>query len=133
MVLPDPERPVPGGKRTWRETWRERWQRRRQDLAEGAPGQGVADHIEDRPLDPAPAQPAPAPPVPAQKLTWREKRWQRRRRRKLFEEVLGWILVPIILVALYWAVKGGLNAAGTSPSAVVQAIKTLISGGGAQP
>jgi hypothetical protein len=93
----------------------------------------MADDIEDRRLDPAPAQPVPAQPVQPPKLTWREKRWQRRRRRKLFEEILGWILVPIILVALYWAVKGGLNAAGTSPSAVVQAIKTLISGGGAQP
>jgi len=100
----------------------------------------MAGDIEDRRLDPAqapmaPVQPAPAQPVAAQprKLTWREKRWQRRRRRKMFEEILGWILVPIILVALYWAVKGGLNAAGTSPSAVVQAIKTLISGGGAQP
>ena len=88
----------------------------------------MPDAVEGRPLGPAPASP-PSPRKP----TWREKRWQRRRRRKLFEEVLGWILVPIILVALYWAVKGGLNAAGTSPSAVVQAVKTLISGGAAQP
>jgi hypothetical protein len=84
--------------------------------------------IEERPLESAPAPAAPAP-----KLSWREKRWQRRRRRKLFEEILGWILVPVILVALYWAVKAGLNAAGTSPSAVVQAIKALVSGGGATP
>ena len=88
----------------------------------------MADAVEGRPLGPAPA----SPPSP-HKLTWREKRWQRRRRRKMAEEILGWILVPIILVALYWAVRAGLNAAGTSPSAVVQAIKTLISGGGAQP
>ena len=72
------------------------------------------------PLEPAPAQGAPAP-----KLTWREKRWQRRRRRKVFEEVLGWILVPVILIALYWAVKAGLSALGTSPSAVIQALRTL--------
>ena len=81
-----------------------------------------------------PLQPPPEPTLaPAQKLTGRDKRWQRRRRRKIFEEVLGWILVPIILVALYWAVKAGLNAAGTSPTAIVQGIRGLVSGGGQQP
>ena len=80
------------------------------------------------PLEPAPAQGAPAP-----KLTWREKRWQRRRRRKVFEEVLGWILVPIIIVACYWAVKAGLNAAGTSPSALIAGVRQLLTGAGAQP
>ncbi|HZB37004.1 MAG TPA: hypothetical protein VE443_03245 [Beijerinckiaceae bacterium] len=80
------------------------------------------------PLEPAPAQGASAP-----KLTWREKRWQRRRRRKVFEEVLGWILVPIILVACYWAVKAGLNAAGTSPSALIAGVRQLLTGAGAQP
>jgi hypothetical protein len=127
-VLAPPPRPAPPRK----PTWRERWRRRRQEGAESAPDQGMAAGMGEKLVDAAPAQAAPAPVAP-HKLTWREKRWQRRRRRKVFEEVLGWILVPIILVALYWAVKGGLNAAGTSPSAVVQAIKTLISGGGAQP
>jgi hypothetical protein len=92
----------------------------------------MADDAGEKLFDAAPAQEA-SPPGPPRKLTWREKRRQRRRRRKMAEEILGWILVPIILVALYWAVKAGLNAAGTSPSAVVQAVKTLISGGGAQP
>ena len=32
-----------------------------------------------------------------QKKTGREMRWERRRRRIIFEEVLGWILVPVIL------------------------------------
>jgi hypothetical protein len=41
--------------------------------------------------------------------------------------------VPVICVALYWGVRAGLNAAGTSPTAVIQAIKTLVSGGGPQP
>ena len=50
-----------------------------------------------------PLEPTPTPQ--AQKLTWREKRWERRRKRRMFEEVLGWILVPVILIALYWAVK----------------------------
>ena len=68
---------------------------------------------------------APTPTPQVQKLTWREKRWERRRKRRMFEEVLGWILVPVILIALYWAVKAGLSALGTSPSAVIQALRTL--------
>lgn len=84
-------------------------------------------------IEQGPLEPASTPPAPAPKLTWREKRWQRRRRRKLFEEILGWILVPIILVAGYWAVVGGLNAAGTSPSALIAGIRQLLTGGGAQP
>ena len=70
-----------------------------------------------------PLEPTPTPQ--AQKLRWREKRWERRRKRRMFEEVLGWILVPVILIALYWAVKAGLSALGTSPSAVIQALRTL--------
>ena len=70
-----------------------------------------------------PLEPTPTPQ--AQKLTWREKRWERRRKRRMFEEVLGWILVPVILIALYWAVKAGLSALGTSPSAVIQALRAL--------
>jgi hypothetical protein len=70
-----------------------------------------------------PLEPTPTPQ--AEKLTWREKRWERRRKRRMFEEVLGWILVPVILIALYWAVKAGLSALGTSPSAVIQALRTL--------
>jgi hypothetical protein len=92
----------------------------------------MADDVGEKLFDAAPAQASPAP-VPPRKLSWREKRWQRRRRRRLFEEILGWILVPVICVALYWGVRAGLNAAGTSPTAVIQAIKTLVSGGGPQP
>ena len=86
----------------------------------------MTTEIHEGPLQ---VQPSEAPA----KLSWREKRWQRRRRRRLFEEILGWILVPVICVALYWGVRAGLNAAGTSPTAVIQAIKTLISGGSPQP
>ena len=93
----------------------------------------MTSDVGERPLESEPAPATPAPPAPARKLTWREKRWQRRRRRRLFEEILGWILVPVICVALYWSVRAGLNAAGTSPTAVIQAIKTLVSGGGPQP
>jgi hypothetical protein len=80
-----------------------------------------------------PLEPTPDTAAPAQRLSWREKRWQRRRRRRLFEEVLGWILVPIIVVALYWAIKAGLNAAGTSPTAIIQGVRALLSGGGQAP
>jgi hypothetical protein len=81
--------------------------------------------VEQNPVEPAPA---PAPADPARKLTQREKRW-----RKMFEEILGWIFVPIILIAGYWAVVGGLNAAGTSVSAIVQGVRQLLTGGGQQP
>lgn len=36
-----------------------------------------------------------------EKLSWGEKRDRRRRRRKIFEEVLGWILVPALLYIGY--------------------------------
>ena len=49
-------------------------------------------------------------PVPKERLTWFEKRDRRRRRRKMFEEVLGWILVPAFLYLIYVGVKavGGI-------------------------
>jgi len=46
--------------------------------------------------------------------TPKQQRWRRRRRRHLFEEILGWILVPVILFGLYWAVVGGLAIFGLS-------------------
>lgn len=47
---------------------------------------------------------------PKQKLGWLEKRDLRRRRRKVFEEVLGWILVPAFIYLIYLGVKaiGGI-------------------------
>lgn len=58
-----------------------------------------------------------AEPVPEQvarpakeKLSWFEKRDRRRRKRKMFEEVLGWILVPAFVYLIYLGVKavGGI-------------------------
>ncbi len=45
-----------------------------------------------------------------EKLSWFEKRDRRRRRRKIFEEVLGWILVPAFVYLIYLGVKsvGGI-------------------------
>ncbi len=64
------------------------------------------------------------------KKTWREKRWERRRRRRFTEEVMGWVLVPVILISGFWAVKAGLNALGTNFTALVQGIKTALSAAG---
>jgi hypothetical protein len=58
----------------------------------------------------------------------REERWERRRRRIWFEEVTGWILVPIILLASYWLIELVLNALGTSLGAIVNGLSTILSG-----
>jgi len=60
------------------------------------------------------------------KLSWREKRYQRRRRRVWLEEILGWVLVPVILVGCYWAVDAGLKAVGTSPAAIMEGIEAIL-------
>jgi len=62
--------------------------------------------------------------VPA-KASWREKRRKRRRRRVWFEEVLGWILVPMIVIGSYWLVEGILGAVGTSFSAIFAGLSAI--------
>jgi len=74
----------------------------------------------------APSDPV-APISPKYKKTWREQRWERRRKRLMFEEVLGWVLVPVILIGLYIGVKGILSALGTTPTALIQGIQTALS------
>jgi hypothetical protein len=78
--------------------------------------------VHEGPLESAPALTAPA------KKTRREARWERRRRRVWFEEVTGWILVPIILLAGYWVLIAILDGLGTSPSAIFAGINTILSG-----
>jgi hypothetical protein len=73
-----------------------------------------------------PIEAAPVATTPA-KLSWRQQRYQRRRRRVWFEEVLGWILVPVIVFGCYWLVTVGLNAVGTSPSAIIEGISSIRS------
>jgi hypothetical protein len=68
----------------------------------------------------------PTIPVSAPRKSWREQRWERRRKRRFYEEILGWILVPTIVIACYWAVTAALAALGTSPSALIQGIQTII-------
>ena len=55
-------------------------------------------------------QPAARARPAREKLGWFEKRQRRRRRRIIFEEVLGWILVPAIIYVAYWAIQsvGGI-------------------------
>lgn len=65
------------------------------------------------------AEPMPeaAPAAPArEKLSWFEKRDLRRRRRKRFEEVLGWILVPAFAYLAYL----GYQAVGGVPKEIVE-------------
>jgi hypothetical protein len=59
------------------------------------------------------------------RLSWRERRWERRRKRQVFEEFLGWVLVPVIVVGCYFGAVAVLGALGTSPAAVVEALGQL--------
>jgi len=67
-----------------------------------------------------------APTIAKAKPTWREQRRIRRRRRVWFEEILAWVLVPVILFSCYWAVEMGLRALGTSTSAVFDGLHSIL-------
>ena len=70
---------------------------------------------------------APATRRSKDKKSWREQRWERRRRRRFGEEVLAWVLVPVILIGGFWAVKASLAALGTTPTALIEGIKAVVS------
>lgn len=59
--------------------------------------------------------------------TGREKRVARRRRRLWFEELLGWIFVPVILFGLYWTALGVMALVGTTPEALISGFKLIMS------
>ena len=63
-----------------------------------------------------PAQPA------KEKLGWFEKRARRRRRRVLFEEILGWILVPAFGYLIYL----GIKSVGGVPKEIIDFGNELI-------
>ena len=75
-----------------------------------------------------PLEVAPAVHVPTAKKSWREKRWERRRRRIWFEELLAWILVPVIVISTYWLVETVLGALGTSTGQVIAGLQAITSG-----
>jgi Fe2+ transport system protein B len=61
-------------------------------------------------------------PVQREKLSWLEKRDRRRRRRKIFEEVLGWIVVPAVVYLIYL----GVQAVGGIPKELIDFGNELI-------
>lgn len=63
----------------------------------------------------------PARPA-REKLGWLEKRARRRRRRVMFEEILGWILVPAFIYLIYLGVK----AIGGVPKEIIDFGNELI-------
>jgi len=71
-------------------------------------------------LTPVAAQPpAPKPKLaPKPRLTAREARRKRRKSRRRGEEILGWILVPIIVFGVWWGVNAGFDFFGTTPGTV---------------
>lgn len=68
-------------------------------------------------LHEGPLTPLSAPMAPA-KPTRREERRMRRKRRRRGEEILGWILVPVILFGIYWGITAGFEFLGTTPGTV---------------
>lgn len=79
-------------------------------------GGQTSEPVQEESLAPAPA---PTPQRPAKrKLSWREARRKRRRARHRGEEVLAWVLVPLILIGIYWGATTALDALNTSPGQV---------------
>lgn len=66
-------------------------------------------------LHEGPLTPVTAPPP---KLTRREERRLRRKRRRRSEEILGWILVPVMIYGIYWGISAGFDFLGTTPGTV---------------
>ncbi len=60
--------------------------------------------------------------------TGRQMRRNRRRRRVWFEELMGWVFVPVILYATYWAVISFLALFGKTPQEVIEGLTQLYRG-----
>lgn len=79
-----------------------------------------------------PTSPNPqSPPVSQKKTgkkrkTWRQSIKERRRRRIWFEELLGWIFVPIILFFVYWCLIGIFGLFGKTPEELWDGIVTAL-------
>jgi len=81
----------------------------------------MTTELHEGPMEPTPVASAPT------KVSWREQRYKRRRRRVWFEEILGWILVPLIVIGSYWLFEATLNAIGTSTEAIINGIRSITS------
>jgi len=66
----------------------------------------------------SPEQRAAAP----KKRGWRKSYKERHRRRIWFEELLGWIFVPIILFFTYWCVVGLIGLFGKTPAELMEGL-----------
>ncbi len=84
---------------------------RRKKPALAETGEGVSPAVAQAPQRPA-----------KEKLGWFEKRDRRRRRRKIFEEVLGWILVPAFIYLIYL----GVQAVGGIPKELIDFANELV-------
>jgi hypothetical protein len=79
----------------------------------------MTTELHEGPLEPSRILDAPA------SLSWRQKRELRRRRRVWFEEILGWILVPVIIFGCYWLLNLTLGMLGTSLTAIMDGISAI--------
>ena len=84
------------------------WFRRKSESAWAQDGEATATAV--------------AAAAPKEKLGWFEKRDRRRRRRKIFEEVLGWNLVPAFGYLIYL----GVQAVGGIPKELIEFANELI-------
>lgn len=74
--------------------------------------------LHEGPLTPVEQHPRASTIAPPQKLTRREERRRRRKRRRRGEEILAWVLVPLIVVGIYFGVTKTLDFLGTSPGQI---------------
>lgn len=74
----------------------------------------MTEDLREGPLTPV----THAAPAQKQKPSGKEMRRQRRRRRRRGEEMLAWVLVPLICFGIYWSVTAGFEFMGTSPGQV---------------
>lgn len=72
------------------------------------------NELHEGPLTPV-SYSAVTPPKP---VTRREERRRRRTRRRRGEEMLAWVLVPLICLGIYWGITAGFEIMGTSPGQV---------------
>ena len=76
----------------------------------------MGDDVQEETLSPVPQ--GTLPPKPKIRLTGREARRKRRTARRRYEEMLAWVLVPVILLGIVWGITSTLDYFGTTPGQV---------------